>query len=122
MNPSSRTILLCQIGPATLLSVAFGIAVVALLAQAPSRPADVLTQHNNSARTGINIYESVLKPGNVNVNSFGKLFNIPVDGYVYSQPLMVSGLEIQGRPRNVLFVATEHNSLYAIDGDTGQEL
>ena len=89
---------------------------------APSLAQDVLTWHNDSARTGQNLAEKRLTPQNVNAEQFGKLFTIPVDGKVDAEPLYVHGLQIPGRGiRNVLYVVTEHDSLYAFDADTGQE-
>jgi hypothetical protein len=81
---------------------------------------DVLTWHNDLPRTGLNKREFVLRPDNVNVTDFGKLFLATLDGQIYAQPLIVSGLEFSGwGVYNVLYVATEHNSVYAIDADTG---
>jgi outer membrane protein assembly factor BamB len=79
-----------------------------------------LTWHNDLARTGLNKHEFILRPDNVNVTDFGKLFVASVDGQIYAQPLIVSGLEFPGwGVYDVLYVATEHNSVYAIDADTG---
>jgi hypothetical protein len=87
---------------------------------------NVITYHNDNASTGQNLGETVLTPGNVNSTTFGKLFSSPVDGQVYAQPLYVPGVNIttganQGT-HNVIFVATEHDSLYAIDADNGTVL
>ena len=77
----------------------------------------VLTQHNDNLRTGANMSETTLNTSNVNVSSFGKLFCLPVDGYIYAQPLYVPGLTINGTTHNVLFVATANDSVYAFDAD-----
>src|SRR5262245_22992682 len=80
---------------------------------------NVLTYHNNNARTGVNSNETNLTPANVRPETFGKLFNYTVDGHIYAQPLYVSGLDIPGRgKRNVVFIATQHNSVYALDADS----
>src|SRR5260370_28352437 len=89
------------------------------LALSSAQPADVLTQHNDLARTGANLNETVLTPATVNKDRFGKLFDVPVDGMIYAQPLVVSGLSIKGRTRNVFCVATEHTTLSIIAANTG---
>ena len=83
---------------------------------------DVVTYHNDNARTGQNLSETVLTPANVNSSSFGKLFFISVDGKVDAQPLYLSALSIGGGTRNVLYVVTEHDSVYAFDADSGTQL
>jgi hypothetical protein len=83
----------------------------------------VLTWHNDNTRTGQNLTETRLTPANVNSSSFGKLFNLMVDGKVDAQPLYVSGLQMPGAGvRNIVFVETEHGSAYAFDSDTGANL
>ncbi len=82
----------------------------------------VLTYHNDVARTGQNLEEKILTPANVNSNSFGKLGFLNVDGLVDAEPLYVSKLLIAGRAHNVVFAATEHDSVYAFDADTLAQL
>jgi hypothetical protein len=85
--------------------------------------ADVLTYHNDNARTGLNPAETVLTTSNVRTATFGKLFTLTVDGKVDAQPLYVSGVTIPNQGvHNVLIVASEHDSLYAFDADSGASL
>ena len=76
------------------------------------------TQHNDAARTGANLGETVLTTTNVNVSQFGKLFERAVDDEIYAQPLYVEGVSVPGVGiRNVVYVATNNDSVYAFDAD-----
>jgi hypothetical protein len=87
---------------------------------------NVLTYHNDNSSTGQNLNETALTPSNVNAGSFGKLFTTPLDGQVYAQPLLVTGVNIttgsQQGTHVVIYVATEHDSVYALDAHSGAVL
>ncbi len=97
------------------------VATLVLLVAFPglgSAQVRVATQHNDNARSGLNLQETTLTTSNVNQNTFGKLFTRAVDDQVYVQPLYMPGLAIPSLgTRNVLFVATVNNSVYAFDAD-----
>ena len=80
----------------------------------------VLTYHNNNLRTGLNARETILTPANVNSSQFGKLFTYNLDGDVHAQVLYTANITIGGVAHNVVFVATEHDSIYAFDADGKQ--
>jgi hypothetical protein len=89
---------------------------------------NVLTYRNDNVSPGVNSNETQLTPSNVNVGSFGKLFATPVDGQIYAEPLIDTGVTITNGVNtragaagihDVVFVATEHDSLYAIDASAG---
>ena len=80
----------------------------------------VLNVNYDRQQTGANLQETILQPSNFNWKNFGKVGTYAVDGQVYAQPLYVPGVTISGTKRNVLYVATMHNSVYAFDADTPQ--
>ena len=89
---------------------------------APPVPTDVLTYKNDLGRSGQNLTESTLTLANVTASSFGMLRVLPVDGKVDAQPLYVSQLSVSGAMHSVVFAATENDSVYAFDADTGSIL
>ena len=93
-----------------------GSALLPLALAVLSSTAQVTTSQYNNFRTGATVNEKILTPHNVNARQFGKLGAFKVDGPVYAQPLLVPGVEIPGKGRHdVLYVATEHDSVYAFD-------
>jgi hypothetical protein len=83
----------------------------------PTSTVNILTWHMDNARTGLNNQESILTPANVQSGKFGMLFSYRVDGYLYAQPLYASNLSVNGGRHNVVFAATEYDSVYAFDAD-----
>ena len=77
----------------------------------------VFTYHYDNLRTGQNTNETTLTPANVNYHTFGKKFSYPVDGWMHAQPLYVANVMINGSLHNVVYAATEHDSVYAFDAD-----
>ncbi len=103
------------------LSAAIPSMLALLLGAAASCLAqDVLTYHNDNLRTGQNLTEVFLTPSSVRASTFGKLYTVAMDGKVDAQPLYVSKLAIPGKgTHNVVFAATEHDSVYAFDARNG---
>ncbi len=101
------------------LSIGFlWLLVLALLDSYASAQVSVLTSHNDIARTGQNINETILTPSNVNPTQFGKLFSVSVTGTVNAQPLYVSQVAIPGKgTHNVLYAVTSGDFVYAFDAD-----
>ncbi|HQU44300.1 MAG TPA: hypothetical protein PK867_15885, partial [Pirellulales bacterium] len=83
---------------------------------------NVLNYRYDASSSGVDSQETTLTPANVNAGSFGKLASTPVDGQIYAQPLYVENVQIDGGTHNVVYVATEHDSVYAIDSGNGDIL
>jgi hypothetical protein len=83
---------------------------------------DVTTYHDDVARDGLNAQETILMPSNVNSTQFGKIGFDTVDGKVDAEPLFLANVNAGGQARNVLYVATEHDSVYAFDADSGAQI
>jgi len=91
---------------------------IALATATAAAAAQVTTSQYNNGRTGATLSENILTPQNVNLRQFGKLGAFKVDGPVYAQPLFLPDIEIPGKGKHdVLFVATEHDSVYAFDAN-----
>lgn len=107
-------------GTTTITAAADGFTATAALAVtvAANAAVNITTWHVDTSRSGLNGRETILTPANVTAATFGKLFSCPVDGYVYGAPLILSNQTINGATHNVLYVATENDSVYAYDSDT----
>jgi hypothetical protein len=100
-------------------SITSNAATLTVTAVVPSTT-DVLTHHNDTARTGQNLNETILTTSNVTSAKFGKLGFYSVDGLVDAQPLYASSVAVPSNgTHNLLIAATEHDSVYAFDADTG---
>ena len=99
-------------------SVTSNSATLTVNAGTATSSVDVITYHYDNGRSGMNLNETTLTPANVNSTQFGKKGEFIVDGKVDAQPLYLSQVTINGQTKNVLYVATEHGSVYAFDADS----
>jgi hypothetical protein len=95
------------------------IALFVFLSHVATAQVSVLTQHNDNTRAGYNTRETKLTTSNVNARQFGKAFSLTVDDQIYAQPLVVANVLMNKSLRNVVYIATVNNSVYAYDGDNG---
>src|SRR5215469_10924941 len=91
---------------------------ITVTGSSPTSPS-VTTWGYGSSRNNVNTKELILTPANVRVATFKKLFSYSVDAAIYGQPLFVPNLKVNGATHNVVYVATENNSVYAFDADGG---
>ena len=102
----------------SVIAIGAAAAFIRLGAKLTATPSgvDVVTYHNDIARTGQNLNETILTPANVSAATFGKVGLFPVDGKVDAQPLLLSVVAIPGQgTHDVLYVATEHDTAYGLD-------
>jgi hypothetical protein len=107
----------------TATTAALAVVLLTTRIVTSSAGTDVVTYHNDNARTGQNLNETILTPAAVNMSTFGKKAFFTLDGKVDAQPLFLSAVAMSGAgTHDVLYVATEHDSVYALDADTGTVL
>jgi hypothetical protein len=97
------------------------MAIGLMFSQFATAQVSVTTQHNDLGRTGANLQETVLKPGNVDVGHFGMLFKRVLDDQVYGQPLVVKDVKIGGGTHDVVYLTTVNNSVYAYDANDASQ-
>ena len=108
------------IGDANHDGVVNGLDIAAVASHwfATSSYAGTLTYHNDNMGTGQNLDETVLTPANVNSSSFGQVLSFPLDGFTFASPFYVPHVDIPGQGvHNVVYIATEHDTVYAYDAD-----
>ena len=103
-----------------MLRLAIVTVLALLIPRLATAQVSVTTWHDDLARSGANTHETELTPATVNKAKFGKLCSYTVDGQVYAEPLYVPGLQIGTQKHDVVFVATEHDSVYAFDASCNQ--
>jgi hypothetical protein len=123
VNPMFASVTLTQIAAKVLNDTLTAANSAGESQSAPAAATDtnltgVFTYRNDNSRSGLNSRETVLTPATVNSSRFGKLFTYNVDGYVYAQPLYVANVNLPNQGvHNVVYVATENNSVYAFDAE-----
>jgi hypothetical protein len=128
LQKPSRKLFLCLLllSALTVLTSCYAGSGPSPVKNAPDPPpfarVSVLTYHNDNFRTGLNSNETILTPANVNPKKFGKIGTLAVKGTVDAEPLYVSGLTINGKPHDVIFVATEDDMVYAFDAGNDTQL
>jgi outer membrane protein assembly factor BamB len=106
-------------GPHFFVLACFFLGLLVCFSVAAVGQVNIYTRSYGNSRSGANLQETILTPTNVNSNRFGKLFTVPTDGQIYTQPLYVANLAIAGGTHNVVFVGSMFNTVYAIDADNG---
>ncbi len=115
--------LICIVAGTAAVCVLSIVRTASRVTFAATQGVDVVTHHNDSARTGQNLGETILTPSSVSVATFGKVGFLAVDGKVDAQPLYLSSVPIPGLGvHDVVYVATEHGSVYAFDAQSGVQL
>jgi hypothetical protein len=109
-------------GTSGSLSHSAPLALTVLAAGSTTNAPDVTTFHYDNARDGLNAQETILTLSNVNSTEFGKIGFNSVDGQVNAEPLFLANVNAGGKLRNVLYVASEHDSVYAFDADSGTQI
>jgi len=120
VNPTTTTTYTATATGSGGISPSVSVTVTVTPVQQPPPPpaVAVYTHKYDNTRQGANVSETILTPTNVTSTTFGKLFTLNVDGYIFGQPLYVPNLTIKGAVHNVVYVATEHDSVYAFDADS----
>jgi hypothetical protein len=115
-----KNIVTCNLMKQALTPLLAGLCLFATVSACAQARVDVLTQHNDNSRTGVNLRETLLTPTNVNQTRFGMLFKRVVDDQLYTQPLVVTDVEVAGGTRDLLYVTTVNNSVYAFDANDSE--
>ena len=118
----ASTVTVTFTGTSGSLTQSATLALTVQAAVATTNAPDVTTYHDDVARDGLNAQETILTLSNVNSTQFGKIGFDTVDGLVDAEPLYLANVTAGGKLRNVLYVATENDSVYAFDADSGVQI